>query len=391
MNFDAQMDQRGSGSSKWDGVASMLGHDDPGALAMWLAQMDFAPGEFLTRAAQATVDRGQWGYFVGLERMFERVAWWAETRWGWPADPSHMRATHGLGNAIGICLQTWSNPGDEVIIFSPVYNEFAAKVQKNGRTPRQSPLSVDDDGRFQFDLEELEKSLSGREKIMLISQPHNPAGRIWSVAEMQAMAEFCARHDLIFISDEIHADLVFPGKAHVPAGTAVTEFLDRTIILTAASKTFDIAGLRTGTVIIPDATRRAEFDRLHRALDIQPNRMGVELTKAAYSEAGAAWVDGLQAYLAENARVLSDGLSSIPGVTVLPMEATYLAWVDFAGTGMDRAELDERTMKTARVVPSPGPIFGIGGEMCQRINIGTCRANIEDAVARLRAAFADLQ
>ncbi len=390
-DFDAPRAMRGSGSSKWDLAHLMLGRDDPDALPMWIAQMDFAPAPCLVRAAEAEVARGQWGYFTGIEAMFDRVAWWCDTRWGWRPDPAAMRATHGLGNAIGLCIQTYSDPGDRVIIFTPVYHEFTQKVRRNGREVLESPLRVGPDGRFELDLDGLEPKLNGRERIMLISQPHNPAGRIWTEAEMTAMGDFCARHGLILVSDEIHADLVHPGFAHVPAGTAVPQHLDRTVILTAASKTFDTAGLRVGTTILPDAGLRARFDVLHRGLDIQPNRMGVALTAAAYSPEGGAWVDDLRVYIAGNAAVLAEAVAAIPGAAMMPMEGTYLAWVEFAGTGMTTAEIARRVQDGARIVASPGPAFGTGGETGLRFNIGTRRANVAEAGARLRAAFADLQ
>lgn len=391
MNFDTEGALRGSGSTKWDAIDAILGRDDPDALPMWVAQMDFAPAPFLTRAAEDFAARGQYGYFVGLDKMFEAVAWWFGTRYGHAPDPAHMRATHGLGNAIGLCLQTFSEPGDAVVIFTPVYHEFRNKTLRNGRVVRESPLTIREDGRFALDLDTLEDQMTGREKIMLISAPHNPVGRIWSAEELTRMGDFCARHDLILISDEIHADIVFSGRAHVTAAAAIPQHLDRLIVLTAASKTFDIAGLRTSTVIIPDDALRARFDVLHRALDIQPNRMGVDLTRAALSPVGAAWVDELCTYLEANAGLFCDGVNAIPGLRAMPMDGTYLAWVDFDGTGMDPAEVDRRVKDTARIAPSPGAPLGTGGESCMRFNIGTTRANVEKAVTRLTRAFADLQ
>lgn len=390
MAFNQAMDNRETGSLKWAALSALLGDDREDGLPMWIAQMDFPPATVLTEAARRFAERGQFGYFAGVEEMYDRVAWWCRTRWGYDADPAHMRATHGLGNAIGLCLQVFSDPGDGVVIFTPVYHEFTNKIVRNNRVVVESPLLMDSDGRFELDLDSLEGRMTGREKIMIISAPHNPAGRIWTAKELNDMAAFCARHDMILISDEIHADLTFPGFDHVPAGAALTDNLDRLIVMTAASKTFDIAGLRTSTVIIPDDETRARFDALHRALDIQPNRAGVDLTCAAFTPEGAAWVDDLRAYLAGNAERLEAGLSALPGVVVRPSEGTFLSWVDFSGTGMSDEEIDRR-IKGVGIVPSPGPAFGTGGSQCCRINIGTSRAVVEDAIDRLTKAFGDLQ
>lgn len=205
------------------------------------------------------------------------------------------------------------------------------------------------------------------------------------------MAEFCARHDMILISDEIHSDLILPGHKHLPAALAAPEHLDRMVILLAASKTFDIAGLRTGCLFAPGEAVRNRITTLHRSLDIQPNRFGVELSTAAWSDEGAAWLADLMVYLDGNRAVFEEGIAAIPGVTTMPMQATFLAWVNFSGTGMEEDEIERRIREEARILPSPGPAFGTGGAQHARFNLGTSRARVREAVARLQAAFADLQ
>ena len=391
-DFTTPKATRGGRSSKWTNVGQFLDHEPPAdMLAMWLAQMDFQPAPCLQQAMAAIMAEGEYGYFSGLGKFFESVAWWYENRHGWSPDPAHMFATHGIGNAIGIALQAMTEPGDRVIMFSPVYNEFLSKVMRNGRRPVQSPLVVDADGIYRMNLEVLENQLTGDEKAVLFSAPHNPAGRVWEVSELRALAAFCDRHDLLLISDEIHHDLTFPGQRHTPTAIAAPDCLPRLIIMSAASKTFDIAGLRTGYVIIPDDTLRARFAKLHSGLDIQCNRVGVDLTRAAYTPEGSAWVDDLMQVLDRNRQIICDGLNTIPGVTAMPMQSTFLSWVNFTGTGMSHPELDKRIIKDARIMPSPGEIFGPRHEMWKRINIGAPTAIIQDAVERLQAAFSDLQ
>jgi len=302
-----------------------------------------------------------------------------------------MFVTHGIGNAIGITLQAMTEPGDGIIIFSPVYNEFQAKIQRNGRNVVSSKLVVDDAGLYRMDLASLETQLTGREKAVLFSTPHNPAGRVWETQELNALADFCLRHDLLLISDEIHHDLALPDSKHVPTAVAAPQILPNLIAMSAASKTFDIAGLRTGYVIIPCEKLRARFGALHKALDIQANRAGLELTCAAYTAEGAAWVDGLMAVLDTNRKIFCDGINAIPGMSAMPMQSTFLAWVDFDAIGMSSEEIHRRITSDARLVPSPGKIFGLEGNSWCRFNIGAPASVITEAVARLQAAFADLQ
>jgi cystathionine beta-lyase len=278
-----------------------------------------------------------------------------------------------------------------VIIFSPVYHEFSKKIRRNGRIMVESELVLDDDGVFRMDLETLEAQLTGTEKAVFFCSPHNPAGRVWEPAEIQALSAFCARNDLLLLSDEIHMDLTFPGYKHSPTALNAPDALQHLVVMSAASKTFDIAGLRTGYVIIPDAALRDRFAVLYAAMDIQPNRMGADLTCAAYTPEGAAWVDALMQVLDGNRQALTDGLNVIPGVSVMPMQSTFLAWVDFSGTGLSDAEIRTRLYDVARVLPSPGDDLGTGGALHHRFNIGAPRAMIDAAIVRIQDAFDDLQ
>ncbi|WP_299843658.1 MalY/PatB family protein [uncultured Roseovarius sp.] len=391
MSFDHIIDRRGSNCTKWDMMsAPSIGVPAEDGLAMWIADMDFAAPDFLQEATQGLLDKANYGYFIGEDPLKDKIANWMQTRHGWTVDPAAMFSTYGLGNGIGICLQALTQPEDEVIIFTPVYHEFTVKVKKSGRTLKESPLVIRD-GVYHMDLAALEASMTGREKLMIFCSPHNPAGRIWTPEEMRALAAFCARHDLILLSDDIHHDLIYPGETYVPMPVAAPEVLDRLVMLTSASKTFNIAGSRLGTISIPDENLRARFGKLFRALDISPNLLGVVLTGAAYSDRGAAWLDDLRPYLAENSRVFLDGMAQIPGVTPMPMQSTYLTWVDFTNTGMEMSEVIRRVRQDARIAPSVGAEFGTGGESFLRFNIGTPRARVTEAVERLQQAFSDLQ
>ena len=391
MSFDTIINRRGTNSSKWDLMgAPSIGVTAEDGLAMWIADMDFAAPDFLQEAVQGLLDKANYGYFTGEAEMKEHVAWWMKTRHGWAADPLAMFSPYGLGNGVALCLQAMADPGDEIIIFTPVYHEFTTKVKKSGRTLKESPLVIRD-GVYHMDLEALEASMAGREKVVIFCSPHNPAGRIWTTGELNALADFCIRHDLILLSDDIHHDLTYPGETYVPIPVAAPQIIDRLVMLTSASKSFNTAGSRLGTVTIPNEDLRARFFKLFHRFDMNPNLLGVALTQAAYSERGAVWLDELRAYLAENSRVFLDGIGQIPGVTAMPMQSTYLSWVDFSNTGMAMEEVLRRVRKDARIAPSVGADFGTGGESFLRFNIGTPRAQVLEAVDRLQQAFSDLQ
>ena len=390
-DFDTPKDLDGSRSIKWQGMEMLLNRAAPDdMIPMWVAQMDFQPAPVLTRALTALTDCGEFGYF-NYAHFAERIAWWYGTRHGWAPDTSHIFATHGIGNAVGLTLQALTDPGDGIIVFSPVYHEFANKIRRNGRVMVESPLEIGADGKFRMNLDALQSQLTGTEKAVLFCSPHNPAGRCWTPQEIQELSGFCARNDLMLFSDEIHMDLAFPGYKHTPTALSAVDSLPNLVVMSAASKTFDIAGLRTGYVIIPDEGLRTRFAELYAALDIQPNRAGADLTAAAYTPEGADWVDALMVVLNENRQLLCDGFDAIPGVRAMPMEATYLAWVDFSGTGMTDAEIRHRLYDTARVLPTPGDGLGQGGALHHRFNIGTPRHILTDAIARVQDAFGDLQ
>nr|WP_309503162.1 PatB family C-S lyase [uncultured Roseovarius sp.] len=390
MSFDQIIDRRGSNSSKWDMMEAATGVGAEDAIAMWVADMDFAAPDFLQEAVQGLLDKANYGYFTGEAEMKDAAAWWMRERHGWAAEPNAMFSTYGLGNGIAMALQAFTEPGDEVIIFSPVYHEFARKIAKGKRVVKESPLVIQD-GVYRMDLDALEASLSGRERAVLFCSPHNPAGRVWSREELQALAAFCVRHDLLLISDEIHHDLIYPDQKHIPMAVAVPEVSDRLIMLTSASKTFNIAGSRLGLVTIADEGLRARFADVYRALDVSPNLLGVVLTQAAYSPRGAAWVDALVRYLDTNQQIFRGAVAEIPGLSAMPMQSTYLAWVDFTNTGMSMEEVTKRVKQGARLAPNMGADFGTGGEQCMRFNLALPKARLTEATDRLRAAFSDLQ
>ena len=226
--------------------------------------------------------------------------------------------------------------------------------------------------------------------MVILCSPHNPGGRVWTKAELEAVAAFAKRHELILISDEIHHDLTMPGQTHIPM-SHIDGITDRLVMMTATTKTFNIAGSHSGNVIIEDPDLRARFASRMAALGLSPNSFGLFMATAAYTPEGAAWVDELRTYLDGNHKLFYEGINAIPGIASMELESTYLSWVDFAGTGMSRSEFTDRVQKQAKLAVNHGPTFGKGGESFLRFNIAAPRVQIAEAVSRMQAAFSDLQ
>ena len=302
LEFDEVIDRRGTHCSKWDMMESHYGVPSDTGLAMWVADMDFRPPPSVNEVLLAAAAHGVHGYF-GDDRAYKSaITGWMATRHGWEVDPEAIATTHGVVAGLALCLQTFTGPGDGVILFTPVYHAFYRVIRANGRAVVELPLVLRDDGRYAMDLEALAARLDGRERMVVLCSPHNPGGRIWSCEELRALADFCVAHDLILVSDEIHHDLVLTSERHLPMPLAAPEITDRLVMLTATTKTFNIAGALTGNVIIADPDLRRRFAATHLAAGSGPNRFGLLMATAAYA-GGAAWLDALRGYLAGNAAV----------------------------------------------------------------------------------------
>lgn len=388
-DFDEPIDRRQTHSMKWDMMEPLFGVPPEDGISMWVADMDFRPPPAVMAALAREIEGGVPGYY-GDDRAYRAaVQGWMARRHGWEVDPAAILTTHGLVAAVGMCLQAYTEPGDGIVLFTPVYHAFARVIAANDRRVVESRL-VERDGRYHMDLDALAAALTGRERMVVFCSPHNPGGRIWSVAEQRELAEFCATHGLMLVSDEIHHDLLMPGETHVPMAVAAPGIADRLVTLTATTKTFNIAGGLTGNAIVADEGLRAKLAGRIAAAGGSPNRFGAIMATAAYAE-GDAWLDALRAYLAGNAQAFDAGMAEIPGLRSMRLESTYLSWVDFRGTGMEQAEILRRLRDDARIAASPGPQFGGGGEGWMRFNIAMPRARIVEAVGRLQGAFGDLQ
>ena len=385
-DFDEVIDRRGTHSAKYDAMGIKFGLTGDDLIPMWVADMDFRAPPAVNQAIQGLIDHGVHGYFGDDADMLEAVANWTTTRHGWSPEKSWITSTHGLVSAIGLAIQAMTEPTDGVIVFAPVYHMFGNTVRATGRQLIESPLK-EIQGRYEMDFEDLEARADGA-KMVLLCSPHNPGGRVWSVDELRQLAGFCERRDLILVSDEIHMDLVFSESTHTMTAKAAPGIMDRLVTLIAPTKTFNIAGALTGFPIISNPQLRAKFAAQKAACGLgAANRFGTIAATAAYSQ-GAPWLDALVPYLQSNRDRLDQAVAEhMPGVRSMRLEATYLSWLNFSGTGLSAEQALAKVNNEARIVVNAGPSFGDGGADWLRFNFACRRDTLETAISRLVDVF----
>lgn len=390
MNFDEKITRANTHSMKWDMMGAICENSSPDYLPMWVADMDFRPPQSVQKTVEEMAEHGIYGYFGDDKAYLDAIRWWMKNRHDWDVDPAHILTVHGLVNAVGLVIDTFTKVGDGVVLMTPVYHAFARIIKASERSLLECPLALVE-GRYEMDFEAWDHMMTGNEKMLILCSPHNPGGRVWSKAELRGVAEFCEKHDLILISDEIHHDLIFPGHKHHIMETACPDIAPRLIMLTAASKTFNIAGSHTGNIIVKDNNLRNRLQRRLASLGISPNAFGMRMIEAAYSQSGVDWLTQLIPYIDQNRKIFDDAIHKMPGLRSMNLEATYLAWVDFRNTGLSSPEVKQRIEKEAKICVIPGESFGKGGEEFIRFNLAMPRFYIHEAVERLQQAFQDLQ
>jgi len=390
MDFDEVIDRRGTHSSKWDTMEELYGVSPDSGLSMWVADMDFRAPKIIQEKLHGINSHGIYGYYGDYKEYNNSIKWWMKNRHNWEIDTSWIFTTHGLVNGTGLCIDAFTKPGDGVILFTPVYYQFSNLVEAARRKVVECPLKLIDN-HYHFDFVAYERNLSGDEKMVILCSPHNPGGRVWTKNELQEVAKFAKKHDLVLVSDEIHHDLVYPNKSHTVMPIADPSVCDRLVMMTATTKTFNIAGAHSGNVIISNPNLRQKFSQRIKALGISPNSFGLFMATAAYSPEGAQWLDELLHYIDGNRVIFDREINKIPGLSSMPLEGTYLAWVDFSGTGMEEEEFIYRVQEKAKIAVNHGSTFGTGGEKFLRFNLATPRTLVVEATKRLKDAFSDLQ
>ncbi len=390
-DFDRVIERRGTHATKWDMIAKLSGIDAADAIPMWVADMDFAAPPGVTAALMEEVARATHGYYADTGTWAQSVCAWMGRRHDLKVDPSWVSQTPGIVSAMGLILQTVTAPGDEVVVFTPGYHAFRKIILANERRILDARL-VETNGRYAMDLPTLKTQISPQTKVVFFCSPHNPGGTIWSAQEIRALATFCRDHNLILVSDEIHCDLLLDGAKHTPTLTAAPEIASRLITCVAATKTFNLAGAHVGACITSDAALKRRLDARIAASGLASyNSFGMIATEAGW-RTGDAWLNALLPYLAKNRDTFDTRIeAAAPGARSMRLASTYLAWVDFSGTGLPAKEVATRVKEHARIFASPGEQFGPGGETWLRFNIATPRPILDEALGRLEAAFADLR
>jgi cystathionine beta-lyase len=390
-DFDRVIERRGTHASKWDNITRLSGIESSDAIPMWVADMDFAAPPGVTSALTAEMQHAVHGYYADTGSWAAALADWMARRHGLLVDPSWVSPTPGIVSGLGLILQAVSASGDEVVVFPPAYHAFRKIIIANERRILDVQL-IKTEARYSMDLDALCAKLTPRTKVVFLCSPHNPGGTVWSVAELRALAELCVEHELILVSDEIHCDLVFDGAKHTPTIAAAPEIADRLITCVSATKTFNLAGAHVGACITSNATLKRRLDARIAASGLGSyNRFGMIATEGAW-RTGEMWLDALLPYLAKNRDLFDARIqAAAPGARAMRLDATYLAWVDFSGTGLAPEEIAARIKNRARIFTSPGEQFGPGGESWLRFNFATPRRIIEEALGRLEEAFQDLR
>nr|ABD75774.1 putative aminotransferase [uncultured bacterium] len=387
-DFDRITERRGTDSVKWDLAGTLFKTED--LLPMWVADMDFEVPDFIREAISARNAHPILGYTFRPTRFYEALVSWLKRRHGWEVPPEAVSFSPGIVPALNLAVLGLTSPGDRIVVQPPVYFPFFSAVTNHGRELVYNQL-IDHQGHYQIDFDHLEQQFRQGASMFFLCHPHNPVGRVWNRGELEQLAELCIRYKVLILSDEIHSDLLLFGHKHLPIASLGREVADITLTCVAPSKTFNLAGLHTSAVVITQPELKKKYDRSLDAVHVGGgNIFGQVAMEAAYTH-GDEWLSQLISYLENNFRILEKEMGScLPGVRISPLEATYLAWMDFSFLKMSDQELREFMVDRARVGMNDGPMFGPGGSGYQRLNIAAPAATLREGIRRIVDAINEI-
>ena len=374
------VDRKGTHCEKWDGLGERFGRED--LLALWVADMDFRVPQCVLEAEKEYLDTGVFGYYHPSEGYYQAFMDWEQERHGYSVQREWLRFSPGVVPAINWMIQIFTEPQDRVLVLTPVYYPFLHAVRDNERTLVACQL-VHQDGQYSVDLAAFEAAIAENQvRMFIMSSPHNPVSRVWRREELTAMLDICKKHGVLVLSDEIHQDLTFDGHKHIPSATA-GDYSHMVITLTAASKTFNLAGCQNAFVVLPDAKLRKEYDAFTKRIHIREgNPFGYIAVEAAY-RGGKAWLQQVQEIIWNNYGYLREQLAiHLPKACVTPLEGTYLMWVDFAAY-LQPEEMERFFEETCGIAVDYGAWFEGDGQSHIRINLATSRENVEKAFSSI--------
>jgi cysteine-S-conjugate beta-lyase len=388
-NFDEPVNREGTNCIKYDRREQIFGRKD--IIPMWVADMDFNTPYFVTEALQEQLRHGIFGYSFRPPEYYSSITEWLKCRHNWSVGNEWLVFTPGIVPALNLCTLAFTKPGDSIIVQPPVYFPFFTAAEAHGRTLIYNKLKETEE-RWVMDLESLLSSIESNTRMIIISNPHNPVGRVWTSEELKELAAVCLKNNILLLSDEIHCDLVLPGYNHTPLAAISEVVADSTITCIAPSKTFNLAGLSTSTVIISNPSLRKTFNRIVENLHIgNGNIFGTAASVAAYSH-GHKWLDALVEYIDHNVDFVKEFCRQmIPELVPVQPEATYMIWIDCRKLGMNGKELQSFFVHKAGIGMNEGSTFGPGGEGFMRMNLGTTHQTVIKAMEQIEKAVSSIR
>ena len=390
-NFDKIVDRRGSGAIMTDCLKQRYGRED--LLALWIADMYFETPDPIRQALERRLDHQIYGYAAAPEHYWQSILDWELQLHGWAIERTHLTFIPGIVRGIAFVLQCFTAPGDKVVVQPPVYMPFLNLPRANGRQLVYNPLRFDAAaGTYRMDLENLEEVCRKEApKVLILSNPHNPAGIVWPAADLAAVADICRRHGVLVISDEIHADMTLGANRHHPFPTVSPAAADVSITFAAPSKTFNMAGIVSSFCVVSNPDIREKFFGYLEANELNGTMfLSTVATEAAFTQCGA-WRRQMLAYVKDNVDFVCRYLKNhIPGIVAVRPQASFLVWLDCRGLGLDHDALIDLFVNKARLALNDGEAFGPGGEGHMRMNVGAPRALLAEALDRLKEAVENL-
>ena len=383
-NFDIPVSRQGTSCVKYDSRKNVFGTDQ--VIPMWVADMDFRCPPFIIKALKDRLEHEILGYTIRREEYYSSLTDWIKRRHSWSIENDWISFSPGVVPALNVCTLAFTKPGDKIIIQPPVYFPFFNAVTDHDRKMVYNQL-IEKNGLWKMDFDDLEKEAASGARMLILCNPHNPVGRAWTIGELEKLTEICLRHDVLLLSDEIHSDLILPSYKHIPLASLSGEIASNTVTCMAPSKTFNIAGLSTSTVIISNPDLKRKFDSTIESLHITGgNIFGTEASIAAYTF-GDEWLDSMLEYISRNIEYVLDRFSNNEFIRPVTPEATYMIWLDCRAMGMKAGELNKFFVNEASVGMSEGSVFGPGGEGFMRMNVACPLDTVKKAVDNIEKAL----